>query len=71
MLYGIYGAIRAVCFFTVTGARLPFTAVTRVKITEEANVANENEHALNVRACHGFARLAADDANSDGQTGTE
>ena len=48
-----------------------FTAVTRVKITEEANVANENEHALNVHACHGFARLAADDANSDGQTGTE
>jgi len=48
-----------------------FTAVTRVKITEEANVANENEHALHVRACRGFARPAADDANSDGHSGTE
>jgi len=46
-------------------------AVTRVKIAEEANVVNANEHALNVRACHGFAGLAADDANSDGQTGTQ
>jgi hypothetical protein len=40
-----------------------FTAVTRVKIEEAANVASENEHAPNVRACHGFAWLAAD-ANS-------
>ena len=31
-LYGIFGAIRAECFLTVTGARLPFTALTRVQI---------------------------------------
>ena len=32
MLYGIFGAIRAECFLRVTGARRPFTAVTRVQI---------------------------------------
>ena len=32
VLYGHFGAVRAECFLEVTGAMLPFTAVTRVQI---------------------------------------
>jgi hypothetical protein len=41
VLFGIVGAVRAVCFLRVTGARLPFTAVTRLQMLKSHRVANK------------------------------